>query len=291
MNIIDEIFVISFYDNENIIQNISDMQKKFDKKFNIIHPIRDTISHRSVLKTHLKIWLENLNKNILIFEDDFFTYHTKEQIELEINEFNKKINDFDILLLGGDVFEGEKIDDKITKVTNFVDTHAVLYNKKIISKIFSDFATDIMKEKYFFDVSVGCYVRDNDLKCYALDPRIFTQKTHYSAHTKQINNKYDTDFILKKEFNDGSIVINNYVFYEDYFFIDYFLTNPDHKDLPITVHAIDTNSGVRYLMHNVTISYGIMFFTESGRYFKRVSEIFFEIYHKNNLMIRKKIQK
>lgn len=291
MNLIDEIFVISFYNDEKRIKNITNMQKKFDKRFTIVDPIRDTNSHRSVLKTHLKIWIENLNKNVLIFEDDFFTHYTKEQIEKELNEFSAKINDFDLLLLGGDVFEGSKIDSKLTKVTNFVDTHAVVYNKKVIPKIFSDFARDISKNEYLFDVSVGHYVNDNFLKCYAIDPRIFTQETHYSAHTKKTNIKYDIDFLLKQEFDDGSIKIHNYEFNDEYLFIEYSLTNPDHKNLKIDIFAVDTNSGVRSVMHSMEISYGAIFYTKSGKYVKVVDELLFEIYNNDQIMIRKKILK
>ena len=55
MNTIDEIFVISFYDNEDRINNICEMQEKFSKKFTIIKPVKDDRPERSLLKTNLKI--------------------------------------------------------------------------------------------------------------------------------------------------------------------------------------------------------------------------------------------
>ena len=172
MNNIDKIFVISFYDNENRVKNINNMQKKFDQQFEIITPIRDPQPHISILKTHLKIWLENINKNIIILEDDFFTLFTQEQIYNSIDNFLNQNLQFDFLLLGGDVLDCVQY-DKYNKVNIFVDSHAVFYNKNSIDKLFKFFSQKINEKKYIFDIDLSNSIKDNSFVCYSLNPLFF----------------------------------------------------------------------------------------------------------------------
>lgn len=295
MDTIDKIFVISFYDNQNRINNILHMQEKFNKKFIIIEPIKDDCPERSLLKTYLKIWLENLNKNILIFEDDFFTRCSKDEIEFNLNCFYEQVDDFDMLLLGGDIYKGEYINPNLIKVKNFTETHAILYNKNFLLKLFSTIAPYISggSESFHVDQIISNLISTENVKCYAISPFLFTQQNFPSLinNINQINSKYDIDHLFKKEFDNNSIKIINYEFNNDFFSINYCLNNKEDNNSKVNVFVLDINSGIRVLTHEVILFYGLEYFNKSGRFLSLKDEVFFEVYNKNKIMIRKKIKK
>lgn len=293
MNMIDEIFVISFYDNEDRINNICEMQEKFSKKFTIIKPIKDDRPERSLLKTNLKIWLENLNKNILIFEDDFFTRYSKDEIQVKLNSFYEQVDTFDVLLLGGDVYRGERINSDLIKVNNFTETHAILYNKNILPELFSKLSPDVLKDNVHIDQVLSNYVCETNLKCFVISPFLFTQRNFPSLinDINKINSKYDIDHLFKKEFDNNSIKILAFEFNDNVFRVQYSLTNKVDCNLKVKVLAVDINSGIRVLDHNMSLAYGINYYHESGRILLLKDEVFFEIYDNHKIMIRKKIKK
>lgn len=293
INTIDEIFVISFYNNEDRINNINEMQEKFSKKFTIIKPIKDVYPERSLLKTNLKIWLDNFDKNILIFEDDFFTRYTKDEIQIKLNCFYEQVDYFDILLLGGDVYRGEYANPDLIKVNNFTETHAILYNKNILSKLFSKIAPEILNKNVHIDQVLSNYVCEENLKCFAISPFLFTQRNFTSLinNINQINHKYDIDHLFKKEFDDNSIKIVEFKFNNNDFYIKYFLKKEVNQALEVKILAVDINSGIRILDHDMTLVNGIDYYNRSGRFLSLKDEVFFEIYHNNKILIRKKIKK
>lgn len=293
INTIDEIFVISFYNKEDRINNIREMQKKFSKKFTIVEPIKDDVPQRSLTKTNLKIWLENSDKNILIFEDDFFTHYSEEDILMKLNSFYEQIDRFDILLLGGDVYEGEYIRSDIIKVNRFSETHAILYNKNILNKLFSTVAANILNDNTHIDQMLSNSICEENLKCYLLAPSIFTQQNFPSLINgiNLINSKYDIDHLLKKEFNNNSIEIVKCKFNDDDFYIEYCLKNKNDDNLKVNVFVVDINSGIRVLDHDLNLLYGFNYYNASGRILILKNEVFFEIYNDQKLLIRKIIKK
>jgi len=295
MNTIDKIFVISFYNNQNRINNILRMQEKFDKKFIIVEPIKDDCPERSLFKTYLKIWLENLDKNILIFEDDFFTRYSKDEIEFNLNCFYEQVDDFDLLLLGGDVYRGEYINSNLIKVEKFTETHAILYNKKFLLKLFSTIASYISggSKNFHVDQILSNLISIENVKCYAISPFLFTQQNFPSLinNVNQINFKYDIDHLFKREFDNNSIKITNHEFNDDFFSINYRLTNEKDNNCKVNIFVLDINSGIRVLTHEMVLFYELEHFSKSGRLLCLKDEVFFEIYNKNKIMIRKKIKK
>jgi hypothetical protein len=292
MNIIDEIFVISFYNNEDRINNICKMQEKFSKKFTIVEPVKDNIPQRSLTKTNLKIWLENFNKNILIFEDDFFTHYNKDDIEIKLDYFYKQVNEFDILLLGGDVYKGEFRSSDLIKATRFSESHAILYNKNILPKLFSKVAANLLNDNTHIDQMLSDCISEENLTCYLLAPSIFTQQNFPSLINgiNLINSKYDVDHLLKKEFDNNSIKIVMCEFDDD-FYIEYCLINKEDNNLNVNIFVVDINSGIRVLDHELNLLYGFNYYNASGRLLVVKDEVFFEIYNNNKLLIRKIIKK
>lgn len=299
MNLIDDIFIISFLNDEKRINNIKEMQKKFDKEFKIITPVKHEKPHGSLFETNLKIWLENAGKNIIIFEDDFFTHFSKQELNDWFACLNRDIKFFDLILLGGDVYEYEKLADKnFIKVKSFVDTHSIYYSKNFTKSvgfhIKNEYETikDLYLKDEKFDIHLSRYLKENKKEVFAFNPRLFAQKNYISTISsskteKVINHKYDSDFLIKKPFDNGMIKLKNLYYDGDYFKVEYFLNSDADKHFDAKIFLVDLYSGVRYIKNQMKITKNLQYFTGGNTWLRRPTHLYFEIYCDDVLVLRK----
>jgi glycosyl transferase, family 25 len=181
---------------EKIIKEYVDPNLSITTRLNAIYTINDgnigcAMSHLNIIKDCI---INNYN-NVLILEDDFEFIIDKNKFHNYLNIFFKIYKDYDILLLGTNIVNGENFENKTDffKVSDSQTTSGYILNKKIFTKF-----KDICEESV--DGLIACkpesiYCIDQLWKklqktenVYAFPERVGKQREDYSDICKKIVN-------------------------------------------------------------------------------------------------------
>ena len=149
-----------------------------------------TLSHIKCLEIAIEEGLEN----IFICEDDI-TFLNSELFLNNLNKFNKKIKDWDVLIIGGNVVKPyREIDNCCLRIVNCQTTTGYIVNKqyyKVLLQNFRDGVKQLIQnpnliKKYAIDIYwKNLQVKD---KWYMIYPLTVTQYENYSDIEEGITN-------------------------------------------------------------------------------------------------------
>lgn len=162
-----------------------------------------------LIQTMKKLFEENINCNILVFEDDIEILHNRiyDFIEMIIEQVP---DDFDLLYLGCNLLVPPvKVSKNILKIRAAYSSHSVLYSKKGIDLILSlwkenqPYDNFLMTEiqpygNCFCTYPILCSQRIGESSIFKYDPKkqIGIEK-YYNVSTKEI----DWGLLMKEQFN------------------------------------------------------------------------------------------
>ena len=149
-----------------------------------------TLSHIKCLEIAIEKGLEN----IFICEDDI-TFLNSELFLNNLNKFNKKIKDWDVLIIGGNVVKPyREIDNCCLRIVNCQTTTGYIVNKQYYKVLLQNFREGVKQlirnpnliKKYAIDIYwKNLQVKD---KWYMIYPLTVTQYENYSDIEEGITN-------------------------------------------------------------------------------------------------------
>jgi len=178
--------------NENILNELSKLEVDKNKIVRIEAVYEPLNGHKGCALSHIKALdyaIKNNFKNVLILEDDALFQYDKKFIDKHIKNFFKKIDNWDVFFLGGNIQKKENTSyKKIFKVKRSLCSHAYVVNKHYFERLKECFIASfsLLDNCLFFNQTLGLPLdciwqileeRDN---WYIQQPIIVQQSSSYS---------------------------------------------------------------------------------------------------------------
>ncbi len=197
MELLKNTYVINLESRKDRLQHVVNEFNKLNvipTRFNAIKTgtgaIGCTLSHIKCLEIAIEKDLEN----IFICEDDI-TFLNSELFLNNLNKFNKKIKDWDVLIIGGNVVKPyREIDNCCLRIVNCQTTTGYIVNKQYYKVLLQNFREGVKQliqnpnliKKYAIDIYWKILqVKD---KWYMIYPLTVTQYENYSDIEEGITN-------------------------------------------------------------------------------------------------------
>ena len=181
---------------EEIIKKYLDSELSITVRYNAIYTKYDgnigcAMSHLDIIKDCIS---KNYN-NVIILEDDFEFIIDKNKFHNYLNCFFKNFKDYDILLLGANIVNGENFENKTDffKVSDSQTTSGYIHNKKIFNK-FKDICEESIagliayKPRSIYCIDQLWKKLQKTENVYSFPERVGKQKEDYSDICKRIVN-------------------------------------------------------------------------------------------------------
>ena len=197
MELLKNTYVINLESRKDRLQHVINEFNKLNvipKRFNAIKTetgaIGCTLSHIKCLEIAIEEGLEN----IFICEDDI-TFLNSELFLNNLNKFNKKIKDWDVLIIGGNVVKPyREIDNCCLRIVNCQTTTGYIVNKQYYKVLLQNFREGVKQliqnpnliKKYAIDI-YWKFLQIKD-KWYMIYPLTVTQYENYSDIEEGITN-------------------------------------------------------------------------------------------------------
>ena len=197
MELLKNTYVINLESRKDRLQHVINEFNKLNvipKRFNAIKTetgaIGCTLSHIKCLEIAIEKGLEN----IFICEDDI-TFLNSELFLNNLNKFNKKIKDWDVLIIGGNVVKPyREIDNCCLRIVNCQTTTGYIVNKQYYKVLLQNFREGVKQliqnpnliKKYAIDI-YWKFLQIKD-KWYMIYPLTVTQYENYSDIEEGITN-------------------------------------------------------------------------------------------------------
>jgi GR25 family glycosyltransferase involved in LPS biosynthesis len=218
MELLKHTFVINLKTRPDRLEHVTAEFEKINIKPNIFNAIQTKDGAVGCTMSHIKcleIAIENDYEQIFICEDDI-TFLEPYTLLRSLGLFEKKIKDWDVLIIGGNVVKPyEKIDDYCLKITNCQTTTGYIVKKKYYATLLNNFRTGINKllttgntRQYAIDIYwKQLQIEDN---WYLLYPLTVTQYENYSDIEKKKTNYNHLMLDAQKDwlFNRPSLKLN-----------------------------------------------------------------------------------
>ena len=197
MELLKNTYVINLESRKDRLQHVINEFNKLNvipKRFNAIKTetgaIGCTLSHIKCLEIAIEKGLEN----IFICEDDI-TFLNSDLFLNNLNKFNKKIKDWDVLIIGGNVVKPyREIDNCCLRIVNCQTTTGYIVNKQYYKVLLQNFREGVKQliqnpnliKKYAIDI-YWKFLQIKD-KWYMIYPLTVTQYENYSDIEEGITN-------------------------------------------------------------------------------------------------------
>lgn len=179
--------------NEHVLNEFNKLGisgKRFNAKIAKDGAVGCTLSHIKLLE----IAMEEGYEEIFICEDDI-TFLNKESFINSITKFNKKVKDWDMLLLGGNVLKPYKnIENCCLRITNCQTTTGYIVRKKYYKTLYNNYKEGLLKllkdpnNKREYAIDIYWKKLQPVDKWYLLYPLTVTQYENYSDIEEKVTN-------------------------------------------------------------------------------------------------------
>lgn len=196
MELLKHTFVINLKTRPDRLEHVTAEFEKLNIKPNIFNAIQTKDGAVGCTMSHIKcleIAIEKDYEQIFICEDDI-TFLEPYVALRSLDFFQKKIKNWDVLIIGGNVVKPyEKIDDYCLKITNCQTTTGYIVKKNYYNTLLNNFRTGINKllttgntRQFAIDIYwKQLQIQDN---WYLLHPLTVTQYENYSDIEKKNTN-------------------------------------------------------------------------------------------------------
>lgn len=289
---VDKIFCISSGKQERI-DNINHFNEKFNLELELVKPVSHVDGAISLILTNLQILKQNIDKNIIILEDDFFICDSEENIIKKLQNLITLNFEYDILFFGCLVHKHDILNENFTQLNHFTCTQSIFYKKHIIPLLIQEIesrqltnqtitwtSTDTDPGFLFWDRLLDKIRRIHNLKFISFYPVVITQNNFYSLLEQDTHEFYNLDFLSLKPFHSQKIKIVDYHFYVH----EYLVFEVDSTIEKIKLKLTDCNTGFNYL--------NTEFNCLKKKYlridYKKIDNPFWiQVFHNNDLIFRK----